>query len=116
MEYVYGTSTRSGQVCKNLKTVGQKHSDLSGYVSTVREFADGTKINDHCRIVEKYASKEADGLCYDWYRITDHYRETDTTAKAQAAADKLTANLDYLSMMAGVDIPGGEADGTQSEI
>lgn len=113
MEYIYGTSTRNGQLCENLKTVGVEHSDLSGYISTVREFSDGTKVEDHCRIVEKYASKEANGLCYDWYRIADHYRETDTTARTQAAVDKVSANLDYISMMSGIDIPSeeGETDG-----
>lgn len=75
---------------------------------------DGTKITDRCRIVEKYASKESGGKCYDWYIIADHYRETDNSAKAQAAVDKLNANLDYLSMMSGIEIPGGETDGTQS--
>lgn len=105
MEYIYGTSTRNGQLCENLKTVGTKHSNLSGYVSTIREFADGTKIEDRCRIVKKYASKESNGLCYDWYTITDHYRDTDTTAKSKAAVEKLSANLDYISMMSGIDIP-----------
>lgn len=113
MEYIYGTSTRNGALCENLKTVGVEHSNLSGYINTVREFGDGTKITDHCRIVKKYASKEVNGVCYDWYTITDHYRETDTTAKSKAEVDKVSANLDYISMMAGIDIPTeeGAADG-----
>lgn len=43
MEYVYGTSKRNGCICENLKTVGETHSELKGYISTVREFEDGTK-------------------------------------------------------------------------
>lgn len=108
MEYIYGTSTRSGVLAENLKTVGVEHSNLSGYINTQRNLADGTKITDRCRIVKKYASKEANGLCYDWYIITDHYRETDTTQKTQAAMDKVSANLDYISMMSGIDIPTEE--------
>lgn len=113
MNYIYGTSTRNGVLHENLKTVGVEHSNLSGYINTVREFGDGTKITDHCRIVKKYASKEANGLCYDWYIIEDHYQQTDISQKTQEKLNQLTANLDYLSMMSGVDIPteGGVSDG-----
>lgn len=108
MKYVYGISTRVTPPCENLKTVGAEHSNLSGYIQTVTELGDGTKITDRCRIIEKYASKEANGLCYDWYLIDSHYRETDTSAKTQAVVDKVNANLNYLSMMAGIDIPTEE--------
>lgn len=105
MEYIYGTSKRNGCICENLKTVGNEHSNLYGYISTVREFGDGTKITDRCRVIEKYASKESNRKFYDWYLIDSHYRETDTTAKAQAAVERLNANIDYLSMMSGITIP-----------
>lgn len=105
MEYVYGTANRGGVMVENLKTVGSSHTALSGFSGTVRVFEDGTKIEDRCRIIEKYASKEANGVCYDWYTITDHYQQTDTSKKAQEKLDQLTANLDYISMMSGVDIP-----------
>lgn len=108
MDYIYGTSSRGGKIQENLKTVGDTHTDLSGYISTVREFEDGTKITDRCRIVEKYARKEANGKFYDWYLIDSHYRETDTTAKEQAAVDQINANIDYLSMMSGISIPTEE--------
>lgn len=108
MEYVYGTSSRDGIVCENLKTFGESHSNLSGYISTIRDFADGTKITDRCRIVKKYASKEENGKCYDWYLIDSHYRETDTSAKTQALVSQVAANLDYISMMSGISIPTEE--------
>lgn len=113
MDYIYGTSQRFGTPCENLKTVGTEHSNLSGFFSSVRDLPDGTKITDHCRIIRKYASKESGGLCYDWYLIDSHYRETDTSAKTQTMIDQITANLDYISMMSGVEIPGGGEDGTQ---
>lgn len=109
MTYIYGTSTRVNPPCENLKTAGSEHSNLSGYISTVREFPDGTKITDHCRILRKYASKEVNGMCYDWYWIDSHYQEKDTTEKAQKAVDQLSANLDYISMMSGIDIPDESA-------
>ena len=108
MEYVFGTSKRNGCICENLKTVGAGHSNLYGYISTIRDFADGTKITDRCRIVKKYASKEENGKCYDWYLIDSHYRETDTSAKTQALVSQVAANLDYISMMSGISIPTEE--------
>lgn len=108
MEYVYGTSSRNGIVCENLKTFGESHSNLFGYISTIREFADGTKITDRCRIVKKYASKEENGRCYDWYSIDSHYRETDKSAIMQESVNQISANLDYISMMSGISIPTEE--------
>lgn len=113
MTYIYGTSTRNGAVHENLKTVDVAHSDLFGYIKTVRELGDGTKITDHCHIVKKYASMESNGQYYDWYIIDNHYQETDNSKKVQGKLDQLTANLDYISMMSGVDIPteGGVFNG-----
>ena len=108
MDYIYGTSQRFGTPCENLKTVGDKHSDLNGYIQTVNNLSDGTKITDHCRVIRKYASKESSGTCYDWYLIDNHYRETDTSAKEKAMVDKVNANLDYISMMSGINIPTEE--------
>lgn len=108
MDYIYGTSSRGLEIRENLKTVGDTHTDLSGYISTIREFADGTKITDRCRILKKYASKEANGKCYDWYLIDSHYRETDTSEKTQALVNQVAANLDYISMMSGISIPTEE--------
>ena len=108
MQYIYGLSQRFGTPCENLKTVGEEHTDFGGYIQTMTELGDGTKITDRCRIIRKYASKEANGKCYDWYLIDSHYRETDTSAKTQAVVDKVNANLDYLSMMAGIEIPTEE--------
>lgn len=109
MQYIYGISQRFGTLCENLKTVGAEHTDFSGYIQTVTELGDGTKITDRCRIIEKYASKEANGLCYDWYLIDNHYRTEDTTAKAQKSIEAVMATVDYLSMMSGIDIPGESA-------
>lgn len=105
MKYVYGTSFHGGRLRENLKIVGEEPTNLAGYICTVRKFKDGTKITDRCRIVEKYASKESNGVFYDWYVIDNHYRETDISEKSKAMADKINANLDYISMMSGIDIP-----------
>lgn len=105
MEYIFGTSTRTGETIENLKTVGAEHTNLSGFISTVREFEDGSKIEDRCRIIKKYASKDAGGKCYDWYLIDNHYRVVDNSGRIDQKIMQLTANTDYIAMMAGVDIP-----------
>ena len=74
MEYIYGTTERGGVMVENLKTVGEAHTALSGFVGTVRVYGDGTTIEDRCRILEHYESKEQDGVYYDWYTIDSHYR------------------------------------------
>lgn len=44
--------------------------------------------------------------------IQNHYMELHAEAMGgPSAVQQLAANLDYLSMMSGVEIPGGEADG-----
>ena len=43
-------------------------------MGTVRVYGDGTTIEDRCRILEHYESKEQDGVYYDWYTIDSHYR------------------------------------------
>ena len=105
MEYIFGTSTRTGETIENLKTVGVEHTNLSGFISVVRNFDDGSKIEDRCRIIKKYASKDAGGKCYDWYLIDNHYRVVDNSGRIDQKIMQLTANTDYIAMMAGVDIP-----------
>ena len=84
MDYIFGVVERNGVTVENLKTVGDAHSDLSGYIQTVREYADST-ITDRFRITEKYRSDEdAEGNCYDWYVISEHYRYVDRSNALKA--------------------------------
>ncbi len=77
MNYIFGVVDRNGVTVENLKTVGEAHSDLDGFVQTVREYPDSI-ITDRFRVVEKYRSDEdAEGNCYDWYVIAEHYRYED---------------------------------------
>lgn len=105
MDYIFGTSVRTGETVENLKTVGTEHTNLSGFVSVVRNFDDGSKIEDRCRIIKKYASKDAGSKCYDWYLIDNHYRIVDNSGRTDRKIMQITANTDYIAMMAGVDIP-----------
>lgn len=100
MEYIYGTARRNGVTVENLKTVGAEHTELAGYIESRRTFDDGVVITDRCKIQEHYRSEEADGLCYDWYIISDHYRYTGATDAAKLAVQRSTEtnNLVFVAM------------------
>lgn len=83
MDYIFGYVQRDSVITENLKTVGDAHTHLSGFIQTVREYPDAT-ITDVCRIIEHYHSEEdAEGRCYDWYTISDHWRNVDKFAPIQ---------------------------------
>lgn len=110
MEYVFGTQ---GEL-EILKTKGNAHTELTGWQQTKREYPDQT-ITDRFRIVRKLDSTEdAGGDCYDWYEIDRHYRTIDKTGPVAAAEARNSANIDYLSMMSGIDLPE-EGAGNEQE-
>lgn len=79
MEYIFGTTNRNGSINENLKTVGDVHSDLSGFVEIKRSYPD-CDIVDKFRVVKKYKfDTNSEGKCYDWYVIDNHYRYIDST-------------------------------------
>ena len=93
MEYIFGSVRRNGVLVENLKTVGDAHTDFNGYVSTRTELGDGTVVIDRCRVVEHYhAEEDAEGKCYDWYVIDNHYRYMDT-APAESKATKAVVGI-----------------------
>lgn len=91
MEYIFGYVQRNGVTVENLKTVGEVHSHLSGFIQTVREYPDAT-ITDVCRITEHYRSEEdGEGNCYDWYLIADHWRNMDKFSPVQVQTEEANA-------------------------
>lgn len=111
MEYVFGTKGRM----EILRTKGDAHTDLTGQQETVREFPVET-ITDRYQIIRKIDSQEDPvGNCYDWYEIDRHFREIDKSPAVRTALSRNAANIDYVAMMAGVDLPeeGGAGNGTQ---
>lgn len=109
MEYVFGID---GEI-EVLKTKGSKRSDLTGYNQIERTYP-GQTITDNFRVVRKLNSKEdVEGNCYDWYEIDRHYRTIDRTAPLQEANERNAANIDYLSMMMDVELPGEETQDEQ---
>jgi len=106
MDYVFGTK---GEV-EVLQTKGDAHSDLTGFQEIIQKYPDQT-ITDRFRVVRKTDSAEdQEGNCYDWYEIDHHYRQSDRTGPVAEAGAKNTANIDYLSMMSGIDLPGDDEE------
>ena len=111
MDYIFGVVERNGVTVENLKTVGQTHTNLEGFTQTVREYTDST-ITDRFRVTEKYRSEEdAEGNCYDWYLIDQHYRYVDKTppivttqTRIDAQTEKLRAGILYVADMTGVNL------------
>ena len=77
-DYIFGTTTRNGVTVENLKTVGETHTALvcGNFAQVRREYPDSI-ITDLFRVDELYNSLEADGVCYDYYTISEHWRDTD---------------------------------------
>jgi hypothetical protein len=95
MEYIFGVIERNGVIVENLKTVGDSHTDLSGFAQTVRKYTDST-ITDRFKVVEKYRSEEdAEGNCYDWYVIAEHYRYVDKSEAELLDSYELQADHEY---------------------
>lgn len=92
MEHIFGSVRHNGVLVENLKTVGDAHTDYNGYVSTRTKLGDGTVVIDRCRVIEHYhAEEDAEGKCYDWYVIDQHYRYMDTAPLAQSDTENREA-------------------------
>ena len=68
MEYVFGDSS--------VKVVSDRPITMTGTYTIERKY-DTSYITDTFKIVRETAKKEADGLYYAWYEITDHTRYED---------------------------------------
>lgn len=88
MEYVYGTVVLGGVTRENLKIVGGGPALQEGeYFTTVREYEDST-ITDRCRIEKHYDSAVGvDGVQYDFYTISEHYRYIDRTKTLESTRE-----------------------------
>ncbi len=77
MLYIFGTTNRNGRVMDTVKTVGERHSELSGRIAVTNNYPTES-ITDEFTVVENYKSSEdSQGNCYDWYTIDNHSRYID---------------------------------------
>lgn len=102
MEYIFGTNDYAG--VEVLKTKGDEHSNLAGFVETVREFDDCT-ITDRFLVVRKVdEAVDQEGMCYDWYEIDKHNRIIDKTKPVKEAEAQNRADIDFIAMETGIEL------------
>lgn len=85
MEYIFGESTHQHADKLILRTKGTEHTQLTGVIEHLEEFADST-IKTSCRILEHLGSADDDeGNCYDWYEV-DQYKQEINLADNERSA------------------------------
>ena len=97
MKYTFGV-LNNGEPFVRIKA--ESPCVLSSYQSFVTEYDDAV-ITDEFTIERLIESKEDNGFYYYWYKIKDHTRTID---KAIKIAMQNRANIDYIAMMADIDI------------
>lgn len=102
MEYIFGRDNNTGE--EVLKTKGESHTDLKGFVQTVRETDLDTTTDNFLVVCKTHSAEDDEGNCYDWYIIDKHNTIVDTTkrVKEQQAQDR--ADIEYIAMETGVDL------------
>lgn len=70
---------------------------------------------EHTFRVEQVLKEDTDreGNAYRWYVLAEHSTATDRSPAALLLGRQNAANLDYLSMMSGIDLPGEDESGTE---
>ena len=70
MDYVFSYTNK-------LKTIGSSHTHYQGQVTIERVYDDQIIIDTFVTDGPYASAEDAEGRCYDWYRIRDHYRYQD---------------------------------------
>ena len=95
MDYIFGTVTINGFEYENLKTVGEQHTDFSGFCTVKREYSDN-HITDTFKVIQKYKTDEVGDVKYDWYIIESHNRIMDRYTPAERDIQDSIADLDAM--------------------
>lgn len=108
IQYDFGTRCIDGIERHTLRTkTAHGPCDLTpGRIYTVTEHYPDMTI-EHTIRVERVVKEDTDreGNVYRWYVLAEHSTATDRSPAALLLGKQCAANLDYLSMMAGIDLP-----------
>ncbi len=119
LEYTIGIARDGGRPIRYLRIKSDAAIQVSDPVlSFTREQADKRSVYE-CIIGDMIRETQEGGFFYKWYKLESVLVETDHTARIAEKAEQNAANLDYVCMMAGVELPnmeGGIDDGAQPEI
>lgn len=116
--YDFGTRCIDGIERHTLrtKTAGGPCNLTPGRFYTVTERYPDMTV-EHTFRVEQVLKEDTDreGNAYRWYVLAEHSTATDRSPAALLLGRQNAANLDYLSMMAGIDLPT-EPETTGNEV
>lgn len=100
MEYVFGTYGCFDVV----KIKSNTPADFFGYQRLKTSYSNQT-VTDIFRVVRKIKiDVDESGNYYEWYEIDNHSRVIDFSKSIANAESKIRADIDYLSMMVGVEL------------
>lgn len=104
--YSFGTMTIMGEDCQVVRVKSKEPVELpAGYNTIVEEYPDMIVTHDF-KVTGCIAEEtDADGNFYKWFTIVEHSRVIDRSPAAVHMAEQNAANLDYVCMMAGIDLP-----------
>lgn len=95
MDYIFGTVNINGTEYENLKTVGDFHTDLTGFCTIHRNYSDSI-ITDTFKVIKKYKSDTNGEKMFDWYTIEQHSRYIDRFTPHEEEINNSITDLEEL--------------------
>lgn len=106
-QYRFGNIKIQGEECYVLRI---KSSDLVerpiGVYQSITERSSEVEITHNFKIATIIKRDvDTENNHYVWYGLSEYVKNIDRSPGAIAVADQNAANIDYLSMMAGIELP-----------
>ena len=108
-DYVFSVEPNGGHAYQKVQIKSDEpiNIDLNQFYTVSRTYSDSI-ITDTFYTEQLLNEAEDISGYYKWYRISSHSRIIDKSPYIEKIRDEFSANLDYLSMMAGIEIPEKE--------
>lgn len=105
--YSFGTMKIDGEEQRIVRVKSAEPVDLPAgvYHTTVEKFSDMTVTHDFKVRRSIKTDTDAAGNHYAWYELAEDVKTIDRSPAAASKAAQNAANIDYLSMMSGIDLP-----------
>lgn len=114
MDYTF--TTLNGRIILRVKDIHRPELP-TGTLTTVITGSGDMVVRHTFRIVTCIKrSMDAENNHYAWYEVKDYSSAPDYTPGMEQHMAKLAANMDYVCMMADIDLPEVDEDGTQPEV
>lgn len=107
IQYLFSNMKLGGEESHVLRVKSPEPVDLpiGVYLSTTERSADMEVHHDFKVSGLLKKDTDAEGNHYAWYTLSEHVKSIDRSPAAAAAAAQNAANIDYISMMSGIDLP-----------